>query len=235
LGKPVVEINVEDTQIDDRVNEALDYFTQFHTDGVEKLYHSFQITANIISQKYYTMPNNCIGVTRVFPLATQAIGSNQTGGFNMFDISYQVRLNEIYDMTSADYVYFELANQHLATLEMLFTGQVPIRYNRYTNKLYMDLNWNGDVIAGNWVIAECYTVLDESNELFWNDMMLKKLTTAMIKRQWGTNLSKFSGVKLPGGITLDGKTIYNEAVAEIEATKTTIRNTFETPAEWFTG
>ncbi len=245
LGKDVVEINMSDSQIDDRVDEALDVFTQYHVDGVLKRYTAHQLTANDVTNNYVTMPNTCIAVTRIFPLTTTTINSNQTtGGFNMFDINYQVRLNEIYDMTSADYVYFELANQHLATLEMLFTGQVPIRYNRYENILYMDLNWGGpvgnsaggDVVAGNYVIIECYVLLDPlNNSLFWNDWWLKMYTKALLKRQWAENLKKFGGVKLPGGVILNGIEMYTEASVEVKDLEIKIRDTFESPPEFFTG
>lgn len=245
LGKDVVEINVSDGQLDDRVDEALDMFTQFHVDGVLKVYTAHQLTAGDMSNNYITMPNTCIAVTRIFPLVTTSINSNQTtGGFNMFDINYQVRLNEIYDMTSADYVYFELANEHLATLEMLFTGQVPIRYNRYENILHMDLNWGGppgassggDVTTGNYIIAECYVLMDPNNNpLFWNDYFLKMYTKALIKRQWGENLKKFGDVKLPGGVILNGREIYGEAINEIATLEEKLRSRYEEPPEWFTG
>ena len=235
LGAPVIELNLDDTQIDDRVDEALDLFTQFHTDAVEKKYLALNVTANVMSNQYFVMPNNVMGVSRIFPLSTIAVNSNQTGGFNMFDISYQLRLNEMFDMTSADYVYFELANQHLATLEMLFTGQVPIRYNRYTNILYTDLNWHGDIAVGNYVIAECYTVIDPNNSLFWNDNWLKRYVTALLKRQWGANLKKFRGIKLPGGVYLDGQELFDEATKEQDMLEIQLRERYETAPEWFVG
>src|ERR1017187_8835511 len=236
LGKDVVPINVSDEQCDDRVDQAIDYFTQFHTDAIEKKYTAILLTQTDINNKCVTMPSNCIGVTRIFPLSYTSINSNATtGGFNMFDISYQVRLNEIFDMTAADYVYFELANEHLATLELLFTGQVPIRYNRYTNILYTDLNWTGDIIAGNYIIAECYTVLDQTGTLFWNDVWLKEYATCLLKQQWGNNLKVFGGVKLPGGIVLNGQQIYEEATADRLRLEQKIRDDHEEPAEWFLG
>ena len=235
LGKGAIDINVTDEQIEDRIDDALDYFYQFQFDGVEKKYTKIQVTANNIANGWVQMPSNTIGVTRIFPLNGDAVNSNINGDFNIFDLNYQLRLNELYDFTSADYVYFELANEHIRTLEMLFIGEVPIRYNRYTNILYADMTWTQKCAPGSWLIAECWVQVDPSSGMFWNDMMLKQFATAMIKRQWGENLKKIKGVNLPGGITVDGQSIYDEAVKEIDQLKETIRETFEAPPEFYTG
>jgi hypothetical protein len=237
LGKGAIDINVTDEQADDRVDEALDYITLFHFDGVEKAYLSMTVDANNSSNGYFLMPNNVVSVTRIFPLTgAGAQGNGINGDFNIFDLNYQLRLNELYDFTSADYVYFELANEHIRTLEILFIGDVPIRYNRYTNLLHVDMQWDARVAIGSKVIAECYIVLDWNNsQSFWSDMMLKKLTTALIKRQWGANLSKFAGVQLPNGMVANGEKIFNDAEAEIERLKEEIRSTFEAPPQWEIG
>jgi hypothetical protein len=236
LGKGAIDINVTDEQCDDRVDEALDYITLFHFDGVEKAYLSLSVSAGDISNGYFQLPNNVVSVTRIFPLNAGAGGSNINGDFNIFDLNYQLRLNELYDFTSADYVYFELANEHIRTLEMLFIGDIPIRYNRYTNLLHIDMKWDARVVPSSKVIAEVYIVLDWNNsQSFWGDMMLKKLTTALIKRQFGENLKKFAGVQLPNGMVANGQQIYDEAEAEIERLKLEIRDTFEAPPQWEVG
>jgi len=234
LGFPVITINVDDDQIDDRIDEALNLFQQFHVDGTQKIYIAYQVTANDMINKYVTLPNTVIGVSRIFPIAGDSINSTGTDNFNIFDINYQIRLNELYDFTSADYVYFELANQHLQTLQMLFFGEVPFTYNRYTNIITPNLNWGNQVIEGSWLLFESYQILGDTVQ-FWNDTWLLRYTTACVKEQWGSNLKKFVGVKLPGGISLDGKTIYDEAVAEKAELYKELRTMWEAPPEFFVG
>ena len=235
LGFPVVEVNIDDDQMEDRIDEALAMYQQFHYDGTEKVYYAYQVTANTIANKYFDTPEGIVGVTRVFPLSA-ATTSSIGGTFNMFDLTYQLRLNELFDFTSADYVYFELAMQHIRTLEMLFIGEKPIRFNKTSDKIYVDLKWGRDVLPGQHVIFEAYKVLDpETYHKIWSDVWLKDYVTALFKRQWGTNLKKFSGVALPGGIMLNGQQIYNEAIDEIKQLDDTLRNTFEEPPEFFMG
>ncbi len=232
LGQGAVDINVTTEQADDRIDDTLDYFTEFHFDGVEKKYLSMLVTPAVMANQFFTMPNNVFGVTRVFPLNTTTVNNGQD--FNIFDLNYQIRLNELYDFTSADYVYFELANEHLRTLELLFIGEVPIRYNRNTNILYTDLEWGpgtgSDVVIGSYVVAEVYTYLPQGDGRFWNDIWLKQFATAMIKQQWGQNLKKTSSTAvLPGGITINGQKIYDEATQEIVDLKQNIMDIFSAP------
>jgi hypothetical protein len=233
LGFPVININVDDDQLDDRIDEAITLFQTFHVDATQKIYVAHQLTANDVNAKSFVMPANTIGVTRIFPLAGDSINSTGTQNFNIFDINYQIRLNELYDFTSADYVYYELANQHIQTLQMLFFGETPIRYNKYTNTLFMDFNWLDGSKQGTWIIAEAYQTLDPTGSLFWNDPWLKKYTTCLFKEQWGTNLKKFGNVQLPGGVVLNGKEIYDEAVLEKKELYEELRSMWESPAEWF--
>ena len=235
LGFPVISINVDDDQVDDRIDDALELFQQFHFDATQKIYIGYQLTANDISSKSITMPDNVIGVTRVFPVSSSSINSTGTQNFNIFDINYQIRLNELYDFTSADYVYYELANEHITTLQMLFFGDTPIVYNRYTNILYPSFNWGQNVIAGSWILIESYQTLDPTGTLFWNDVWLKKYATACIKEQWGYNLKKMSGVQLPGGITLNGQIIFDEATKEKADLEIELRDRYEAPPQWEVG
>jgi hypothetical protein len=235
LGFPVVEINVDDDQLEDRIDEALGMYQQFHYDGTEKIYYAYQVTANNIANKYFDIPTGVVGVTRVFPL-TGTSTSTSGGSFNMFDLTYQLRLNELFDFTSADYVYFELAMQHIRTLEMLFIGEKPIRFNRTSDKIYVDLKWDRDVIAGKYVVFEAYRVLDpETYTKIWSEPWLKDYVTALFKRQWGNNLKKFGGVQLPGGIVLNGQQIFSEAMDEVKELEEQLRSTYEEPPEFFMG
>jgi hypothetical protein len=215
LGFPVVEMNLDDDQIEDRIDEALDLFRTFNFDSMEKTYLKHQVTAGDIANNYISVSDDVIGINKIFTLSATQVGPGGSLSFNMFDLTYQLRLNELYDFTSADYVYFSLANQHLRTMEMLFIGEVPIRFNKHAGKLYLDSPWNRKLTTGQYFIAECYVVVPESNTKLWNDVWLKRYTTALIKQQWGTNLKKYSGMQLPGGITFNGQQIYDEATEAI--------------------
>lgn len=230
LGFPVIDINVDDDQVEDCLDSALQYFQDFHFDGVERWYLKHQITDNDKTNKYIPVTENILGVTRIFP-----IGSTNAS-VNMFDLRYQMRLHELYDFTSTSYVNYVLTQQHIRTLDMLFTGEVSIRFNRHTDRLYIDWDWNNDVQTGEYIIIEGYIIIDpETYTDVYNDRMLKKLATAHIKRMWGNNMKKFGGMQLPGGIVMNGQQIYEEAVAEIAETEQLIRSTNEEPPRFIMG
>lgn len=230
LGFPVIDINVDDDQVEDCISLALQYFQDFHFDGVERWYLKHQITANDKSNQYITITENIIGVNRIFPVSS----SNAT--VNMFDLRYQLRLHELYDFTSTSFVPYVLTMQHLRTLDMLFSGETPIRYNRHSNKLYIDWDWENDIDVGEYIVIESYIIIDPNTYTdVYNDRMLKKLATSYIKKQWGNNLKKFNGMQLPGGITLSGQQMYEEAMTEIKEIEDTIRLTFEAPPEFLLG
>lgn len=230
LGFPVLDINVDDDQVDDAVDQSLQYFQDFHFDAVERWYLKHQLTETDKTNKYIPISDNIIGITRVFP-----VGSTNAS-VNMFDLRYQLRLHELYDFTSTSYVNYVLTQQHIRTLDLLFSGEVPIRFNRNTNKLFIDWDWNYDLDVGEWLIIEGYIITDPADYTkVWNDRLLKRLSTAYIKKQWGTNMKKFQGMQLPGGIMMNGQQIYNEAVQEIQEIEQLIRNTFEIPPEFILG
>ena len=240
LGFPVITINVDDDQVDDRIDEAIDTFQQWHFDGTTKLYLSVSADANIISNTSntsyhsFTLPNTVIGVSRVFPLLGATNGNMGPQDFNIFDLSYQLRLNELYDFTSADYVYFELAQQHIRTLEMLFIGEPPIRYNRHDSRLYVDLKWD-TIEPVTKIVVETFSVLPENNVNFWNDVWLKKYATCLVKEQWGSNLTKFTNVQLPGGMVSNGQKIYDDAILEKEKLLEELHTRYEEPPGFLVG
>jgi hypothetical protein len=230
LGFPVIEINVDDDQVEDRIDEALQYFQDFHFDGVERWYLKHQITEQNKIDKYIPITDNIIGINRIFP-----VGSTNAS-VNMFDLRYQLRLHELYDFTSTSYVNYVLTQQHIRTLDMLFSGETPVRFNRHTSKLYIDHNWISGVVVGEWIVIECFIIIDPSTYTkVYNDLMLKRLATAYIKKQWGNNMKKFGGMQLPGGITMNGQQIYNEAVDEIKELEDKIRDTYEEPPQFLVG
>ena len=230
LGFPVIEINVDDDQVEDRIDEAFAYFQQFHFDGVERWYLKHQVTSQDIQNEYIPIPDSIIGISRIFP-----IGSTNAS-VNMFDLRYQLRLHELYDFTSTSYVNYALTMQHIRTLDMLFSGETPIRFNRHTNKLYIDQNWLSGIDAGEWIVIEGHIILDPKvYTKVYGDRMLLKYATALIKRQWGNNMKKFAGMQLPGGITMNGQAVYDEAVQEIKELEDLIRDTYEEPPLFLVG
>jgi hypothetical protein len=191
-----------------------------------------------VNQRYLNLSNvtdssnnamQIVGVTRIFPLY------DSQATINMFDLRYQLRLNELYDFTSASYINYTMTQQHLRMLEQLFTGEVPIRYQRHMQRLYIDWAWgSSQAPAGTVVVAECYANIDPAiYTQAWNDRWLKEYATALIKRSWGNNLKKFNGIQLPGGVTLNGDKIYQEATDEINALHAEIGDKYGAPLEMF--
>jgi len=230
LGYPVIQINVDDVQVEDAIDLALQYWHEFHFDGIERTYLKHQVTQTDIDNAWIQLGSDVIGAVRIFPVG----GTNQSMG--MFDLRYQLRLNDLWDLSSTSYTNYTLTMQHLATLDLIFTGETPIRFNRLTDKLYIDWDWQNDVLAGEYIIVEGFIVTDpDTYTRVWNDRMLKKLTTAYIKKQWGQNMSKFDKMQLPGGVTMRGVDIYTEAVADIEKIEQNIRDTYESPPGFLVG
>ena len=153
----------------------------------------------------------------------------------MFDLRYQLRLNELYDFTSASYINYTLTQQHLRSLEMMFSGEVPIRFQRHMQRLYIDWSWGkSEDPVGSVVVAEAYAAINpDVYNLVWNDRWLKEYATQLIKRSWGNNLAKFAKLQLPGGVTLDGKTIQQEAFAEIQRLESEMETNYGAPLLWY--
>lgn len=222
LGAPVIDINIDDDQVEDRIDDALQYFQDYHFDGLQKVYYIKALQQSDIDNKYIDLSdarddaNNqleIVGITRIFPI------QDSSATINMFDLRYQLRLNELYDFTSASYINYTLTQQHLRTLEIMFTGEIPIRFQRHMERLYIDWAWgSSQAPVGTVVVAEAYAIIDPSvYGRVWNDRWLKEYATALIKRSWGANLKKFNNIQLPGGVTLNGDKIYDEAFEEIKA------------------
>jgi hypothetical protein len=208
LGKPVIEINVDDDQLDDRVDEALRYFWDYHFDGSEKTYYKYQITATDKTNRYVTLPDNIIGAVSIFDISS-ALGTN-----NLFNIRYQIALNDLYTLTSVSMVPYYMAMTHIQFLEQMLVGKQPIRYNRHNNRLYIDMDWDRFNV-GDYLVVEAYDIVDpDVYTKAWADRWLLRYGACLIKQQWGNNLKKFDGMKMPGGLTFNGQKIYNEATQE---------------------
>lgn len=224
LGKPVIEINVDDDQVEDRIDEALRYFWDYHFDGSEKTYYKHQVTSQDKINKYITIPENIIGVVNLFDIGN-ALNTN-----NLFNIRYQIALNDLYTLTSVSMVPYYMAIQHVQFLEQMLVGKQPLRYNRHTNKCYIDMDWDR-LDEGNFIILEAYEVVDP--DVFtnaWSDRWLLRYAACLIKQQWGQNLKKFEGMKMPGGLVFNGQRIYNEATEERDALEKEMIYTYSLPA-----
>ena len=254
LGFGVIDINVSDDQADDRIDEALQYFAQYHYDGIEKMYLKYQITADDITRGasnttttatdsvdssitatfsegkgFIPMPSAVVSVLNIFPFDDQATN-------NMFDIRYQLRLNDLYDFSSTSIIHYQMTMQQLDFLSHILVGEKPIRFNQHQNRLYIDMDWSNDITAGEYLIIECYRKIDPTTYTdIFDDIYLKRYATALIKRQWGANLSKFSGVAMLGGVTMNGETIYTQAQEELEKLEEQIQLSFETPIDYMVG
>lgn len=212
LGKPVININVSDDQIDDRIDEALKFFYDYHSNGTEKIYYKHQITANNIAQGYIEMPDNIMGVVRIFD-----IGTSIASGSGMFSVQYQIALNDLYSFSGMDLIPYWMTQESLQFMETILVGMKPIRYSKSSDRLFIDMDWK-TVSEGQYLIVEAYEIMDpEVYSDVWSERWLMKYVTALIKRQWGSNLIKFEGIQLPGGVTFNGRAIYDEADAEADA------------------
>ena len=154
LGHPVIQINLDDDQIDDRIDEALQFFHDYHFDGTEKLYMKHQLTQADIDRKWIYCPDAVTFVTGVLPF------DESNSSVNMFDLRYQLRLHDLYDFTSVSYVSYEITMQHIRTLNLLFSGTPQFRFNRHQNRLMLDIDWSRDPIDNRYVVVECYRKLD---------------------------------------------------------------------------
>ena len=282
LGKPVIDVNVDDDQVEDRLDEALQYFAQYHTDGIERMYLKYKVTADDVTrlttnksfnvdekgtvaenieledgtitsgdtsgdiqaedggailtedstivrttyeenQNYLVIPDSIISVVNIFPLSDRA-------NLNMFDVRYQLRLNDLYDFSSTSIIHYEMTMKHLDFLDHILVGEKPIRFNQLSNRLYIDQDWSNDISADEYLIIECYRKLDPNDHTdIFDDLYLKRYATTLIKRQWGQNLSKFSGTAMLGGVTLNGPELFSTAISEQQSLEEEIRSNYEEP------
>ena len=258
LGAPVLEINVADEQIDDIIDDALQYFHERHFDGVLRTYLKYQVTQDDIDRgkgpgqsgvtgittttatatidgaamqfdweensNYLQVPPSVIGVEKVFHF-----DGSQSMSSGMFSIKYQLFLNDIYFWGAMEMLTYNMTRTYLADLEFALTTQKQFRFNQRMDRLYLDISW-GEVTAGDYLVIDCFRTLDPNDYTrVWNDSFLKKYTTALLKKQWGQNLIKFQGVKLPGGVELNGREIYEDGVKELEIIREMMSNTYELP------
>jgi hypothetical protein len=224
LGKPVIEINVDEDQVEDRIDDALRYYWDYHFDGTERQYYKHQVTADDVTNKYITLPDNIIGAVSVFSIGDPSVRSD-----DLFNIRYQIALNDLYTLTSVSLVPYYTTFMHLGLIQELLVGKQPIRFNRHRNKCYIDMDWN-TVNLGEYLLIDAYEIVDPATYTdVWKDQWLMRYSTALIKRQWGSNLTKFIGLNLPGNVQFNGEKIYDDAVAEIDKLETEMINSYSLP------
>jgi len=323
LGYPVIDINVDADQVDDRVDEAIQYYQMFMGGGSRRMYLKHQITqadkdrgqantsetitettnqpsstlpsgaaasattitladatqfpasgsvllssglgnaetiaytaktGNVLTtaaltethgtgativlsvdskwetgQTYFIMPDGIESVLRIMPF-------DNRGTLNMFDIRYQLRLNDLYDFSDISVIYYQMVMWQLDMLDMILVGEKPIEFNVNQDRIYVNMGWDTDIAVGDYIVFECYRRINPSEYTkAYNDIWLKRYATSLIKRQWGENLIKFQGVTMLGGVTMNGETIYNEAIREIGELETQGRLTYETPVDFDIG
>ena len=231
LGAPVLEVNVDDDQISDRIDEAIQFYQEYHSDAIYKVFHKHQITAEDITNKYVAIPDQVISVQRIFPISD----SNASSG--MFNIKYQMRLNDVTSLSVAgSLANYSQTQNYLSTMNMLLSTEASTRFNRHMNRLYIDLDWSVDVVVGSWIIVDAYRLVDPNAYAdVYNDMLLKRYATALIKQQWGANLIKFEGMQLPGGVIINGRQLYDDAITEINAIEEEMQLKYEMPPEFYVG
>ena len=267
LGAPVLEINIDDDQIDDLVDDALQYFHERHFDGVERMFLKYKVSADDIARgtakysdgsftpnagivtttgisttsygtntfnfyensNYIQVPDSVIGIEKIFKFDTSSI----SGG--MFSIKYQLFLNDLYYFNSVELLQYSMVKSYLEDIDFLLTTDKQIRFNKRQNRLYLDIDW-GAQAENDFFVIDCYRILDPNDfTSVYNDSFVKKYLTALMKRQWGQNLIKFRGVKLPGGIELNGREIYEDAERELEQIRERMTMDYELPPYDFIG
>jgi len=256
LGAPVLEINLDDDQIDDAVDDALQFWHERHFDGVERMYLKYKITQEDIDRgtadpptgsgittttgistisnvpttfdfyensNYLQVPDSIIGVENIFKFDSSTI----SGG--MFSIKYQLFLNDLYQFTSIDLLQYSMTKTYLEDIDFLLTTDKKIRFNKRQNRLYLDIDWEAQS-KDNYLVIDCWRILDPNDfTTVYNDSFLKKYLTALLKRQWGQNLLKFKGTKLPGGIELNGRELYDDAERELDDLLSRMSSEYELP------
>ena len=245
LGKPVLEINVSDDQCDDAIDYTLQKFQQFHYDGAERVYLKHKVTQADLDRNaatndtqttstagnstwlernsYIEIPQHILSVEGLFSFTDK-------GTANMFDIRYQMRLNDLYDFTSTQFYHYYMIQQHLGSIDFLLEGLKPTRYQAVQDRLYLDMDWSTDVQLDTYIVIKAWRAIDPATWTeIYDQMWVKDYAAAKIKKQWGTNMTKFQNVQMPGGVTLNGEMIYNDAVQELKDLDEQLRTEWETP------
>lgn len=233
LGAPVIEINIDDDQIGDRLDDAIQFYQEYHSDATIRRYRKHLLTSDDITNEYIDIPETFVHVSRVLPFRSG--GGAKAAEFN---VEYQMMLNDVYDLRGpSSVVHYAMSQQHLALIDYIFDGKdQTVRFNRHMNRLFMECRWGTDVQAGEFIIVEGDEAINPSDfKDIYNDIFLKRYLTALLKQQWGTNLKKFGGMQLPGGVEINGQQIYDEATEELSIIDEQMQLRYEMPPMDFMG
>jgi hypothetical protein len=230
LGKPVVEINVDDDQVDDRIDQALSYYHDYHFDGSSRGFLKHIVTADDKTNGYISVSDtNTIGVVNMFDIG------DATSTNNLFNVRYQIALNDLYDLSRYDLVPFYMNFQNIRFIEEILVGKQPLRFNRHVNRIYVDMDWQ-KVNVGNYMVFEVYTKVDPDTYTdVWGDRWLLEYATALIQVQWGMNLTKFSGMQLPGGLQFNGDGILTQGMEAKNKLEEEMISAYSLPVHDLTG
>jgi len=234
LGEPVIEVNIDEDQVSDRIDEALEVFREFHSDATHRTYLKHQVTQDDLDNNFITVPDSVHIVSRLLPLSNSINSST-----NMFSVKYQMMLNDIADLQNfaGDLAYYNQMQQYLNLIDMQLNGKPLVQFSRHQHRLHIlgDLN-DGDIKKDEFIILEVYQIIDPNSfTSVFNDKFVKEYTTQLFKRQWGTNLIKFEGMQLPGGVQLNGRQLYDDAIQELQRLREEIRLEHEMPPDFFMG
>ena len=232
LGYPVIDINVDDSQLEDRIDDALQFFADYHYDGAEKLYLSHAVTAADISNGYIdisAIDDNVLSISDVFQFSTMSS--------NMFDLQYQIALNDWYGWHSGGTMTnYMLIRQNMSMVQQMIDPAKSFRFTRTTQRLYIDMDWSKKINEGEFIALEAWVVIDPQEfTRVYQDRLLKKYVTAVFKRQWGSNLSKFENIQLPGGVSFNGQQIFDQANEEVQRLEEEMQVKFEEPPGFIVG
>lgn len=223
LGYPVQQINLDDEQIYDRIDDAVQYWQEYHNNATEHIYYKHRVTTQDIANKYIDIPDDIISISKVFPPPTTSVGMASS---TLFNIQYYMTAEAVLSAVTDSIIPYFVAMTRLADIQNLFDNSPGVRFERHLNTVKINMRWT-DLQPGQYLVFEGEQLINSAD--VWSDWWLKDYATALVKRQWGEVLKLFSGVQLLGGITLDGQTIFNEAQAEIDALKSSMIKGFATP------
>jgi len=231
LGSPVLHINIDNDQLEDRIDDALQYYRDYHYDGSERTFYRHSVTQADRDNKYITMPEDFIGVIDIMDIGDSSVGTN-----SLFNLRYQMHMNDLFDISAANMAPYVMAMRHVETIEEIFVGKQLYRFNQHINQLHIDMDWEYDIEVGTYVVIDGYRVVDPNvYSGIWGDRWVLRYTTALIKRQWGENISKFANMQLPGGVVLDGVRILQDANSEIDKLEEEMISSYSLPVSDMTG
>jgi hypothetical protein len=237
LGQDVLEINASEEQLEDRIDEALALYHEQHFDAVERVYYQHQLTAGDVANTSITLPSNIYGVRKIFSIGSLTPGVNS----DPLSFNFQLRASDVFNVASGtmfnnSLIDYYLYKRHTTLIEEMFNGQTPIRFSRHMHILKIDGDWTNVLRSGVWIVADCTRFLDpDTYPSIWSDRWLQNYCTALFMQQWGSNLSKYTEVRLPGGVTFNGPGLVAKAEEKIEALEVELRNTFSEPPTMFIG